>query len=297
MSFAASGLDPLALVRSLGLLAASSITPVTGGQDTLIWRVEAGSTTYALRVFRPGEESVCDREVMVMEAAAAGGISVPHVHARGVWEDRSALLLSWLPGRPLAHEVLSRPWRTLAYGVLFGRMQAAIHAVTAPDGLTAASAWLDQLGPEDAPLRQRIRATEQGRSLLHLDYHPLNVMADGEQITGVLDWTNARAGDPRADLARTRTILRLDFGQIGQPAWRRLPLGALVRAFEAGWWRGYQEVAAPVSDLALFHAAAGAFMQRDLAHRYTAEELAHVARWTARWWRRAGAEEARRPQR
>src|SRR5438132_39917 len=44
-----------------------------------------------------------------------------------------------------------------------------------------------------------------GAALLHLDYHLLNVMTDRSRVTGVLDWTNARAGDPRADLARTFT--------------------------------------------------------------------------------------------
>lgn len=32
----------------------------------------------------------------------------------------------------------------------------------------------------------------------------------GPRITGVLDWENARAGDPRADLARTVSILLLE---------------------------------------------------------------------------------------
>ena len=44
--------------------------------------------------------------------------------------------------------------------------------------------------------------------LLHLDYHPLNVLGEAGAISGVLDWTNADGGDPRADVARTGAILR-----------------------------------------------------------------------------------------
>ena len=91
-----------------------------------------------------------------------------------------------------------RPWRAWPLGVLFGRCQAAIHGRPSPEALRAAErAWIDWAGPGEKALAARLRGTApREHSLVHLDYHPLNVMTDGERITGVLDWTNARAGDP-----------------------------------------------------------------------------------------------------
>ena len=48
----------------------------------------------------------------------------------------------------------------------------------------------------------RLRQAQGRPSILHLDYNPYNVAVEGDRISGLLDWTNARIGDPRADLAR-----------------------------------------------------------------------------------------------
>lgn len=76
-----------------------------------------------------------------------------------------------------------------------------------------------------------------------LCYHPRNVLTDGRRLTAVLDWTNARLGDPRADVARTFTILRLH----PRPPAPAAPLAALealiMHALLAGWQRGYRQVA------------------------------------------------------
>src|SRR5919112_1344549 len=215
-------LNPNAILASLGFEHPGNIEGVSGGKDTAIFRVELGGELHALRVFRPGEDGVARREAQVMRAAGEGGVPIPRVCAEGRWRDRAALLLSWCPGRPMAEELAARPWRAWPLGVLFGRCQAAIYGSPSPEALRAAGrAWIDWAGPGE-------------EALVHLDYHPLNVMTDGERVTGVLDWTNARAGDPRADHARTLTILRLDSGTAGP-----LALAAL-REFEAGGRGGHR---------------------------------------------------------
>lgn len=245
---------------------------------------------YALRLFRAGQEDRCEREVAAMEAAAAGGVPVPEVHAQGVWQGRPVLLLSWLPGRPLLHHLLRQPWRARAYGSAFGEMQATIHALPAPDTLMESStSWIDRITAGEDVLRARLHGIEPLRNaLLHLDYHPLNVLADGKRITGVLDWANTHPGDPRIDVARTRTILRLDMGRPGRTAVLNAPLEPLWLAFEWGWWEGYRAVGGTPEDMPLYYAAGGAFMARDLAHRYTSHQLAGVEQWTRRWKEKAG---------
>lgn len=148
------------------------------------------------------------------------------------------LLLAWCPGRTIDVELRRRPWRAGRLGKLFGRPQAAIHRVAAPEVLSRQSdAWID------------------------------------------------RAGDPRADVARTIAILRIEAANAGRPA-------ALVRAavsrFEEGWRAGYDLQTEDDGDRDLFLAWTGAVMERDLAHKRGPGDLARIHRWTELWARRAG---------
>jgi aminoglycoside phosphotransferase (APT) family kinase protein len=261
---------------------------VSGGADAAIWRVTHGETDFALRMFRPEQAAAAQREVAAM-TAAAGSIPVPRVLAEGIWQDRPALLLSWMPGRPLWHELARRPWTAGALGAAFGRSQAAIHQVAAPEPLQRqAASWIEWADPDDA-LRSRLRSLSQGREvLLHLDYHQANVLVEHGRVSAVLDWANARVGDPRADLARTASILRFTPIAPGLPG----PLQAAVRrAFVAGWRRGYRRVMGPVTTMAPFYAWAGRVMVRDLSPRVgrpdipwlTPALLAEVQRWSESW--------------
>ena len=124
-----------------------------------------------------------------------------------------------------------------------------------------------------------------------LDYHPLNLLVAGNLVTGVLDWANARAGDQRADVARTRSILELTPVAPGLAGHVER---AVRRAFAAGWRRGYRGSSGPLPEMAAFYAWGGAVMERDLAPRAGGSELpwvttAHLDRirtWTELWMRR-----------
>lgn len=288
-----------ALLARLGVRGVSSVAPATGGRDTAVWRVEAEGGPYALRVFGPGREETCRREAEVMRAAAAGGVPAPSVVAEEVHDGRAAILMEWRPGRPVAAELQRRPWRAYPLGVLFGRCQARLNALPAPGALRDPErSWLIWLPPEERSLRESLaRLPHQQNRLLHLDYHPLNVLTDGRRITGVIDWTNARAGDPRADIARTLTILRLDAEAPGLARW---PARTVLRVFEMGWMRGYGQVAGRVGEgMAPYNAWAGAVMERDLLPRLGAPgglspgQMERIRAWTRSWTARAGLERTR----
>jgi aminoglycoside phosphotransferase (APT) family kinase protein len=258
---------------------------VYGGTDTAIWRVESGGEVYALRVFQRGQQNACLRERKVMQAAQTAGLPVPQVYAVGEWQEYPALLLGWLPGRTVFAELRARPWKCWQLGVASGRMHATIHALPAPDLLLQQpDDWIEWPGSEEAPLQERLRLIEcQVPALLHMDYHPLNVLTDGKRITAVLDWRNACAGVPQADFARTASILRVD--TIGRPG---LFAMGIRRIFEAGWRAGYAEKNRLAEDLSLFYAWSGAVMERDLAAKRSPEDLARIHKWTLKWKRRAG---------
>ena len=278
---------PLDILRELGIENASSVTPLSGGQDMAMWKVECGNQTYALRVFRVGAQKQCEHERAVMAAAHAAGLPVPEVHAAGVWRERPALLITWIYGRMLSDELRLHPWRLWRLGRAFGQMQAALHAVPAPAHLLEhPDAWIDWQGEDKPALQERLRQIASSTpTLLHLDYHPNNVMTDGTRITGVLDWSNAEAGDPRADLARTLSILRVE--PLVRKPWIQW-IG--LQIFALAWWRGYQRERGPQRQMPPFYAWAGFAMLQDQAHRYKdrPHELFPAQRWAEKWKKRSG---------
>ena len=284
-------LDPRAIHAALGYGdAIRAITPVTGGMDTAIWRVDRPEGSYALRVFRSTQARDCAREAAVL-GAALPGIPTPRLHAVGTWRDRPALLLGWCPGRTLAAAFQAMPLRLPTLAAEFGRVQAHLHAAPVPEALLAEQRpWFDWQGSGAGPLGARLRALAPTRpAILHFDYHPLNVLIDNHRVSAVLDWTNVHTGDRRADLARTTTILRLSPPPNGIPA----PLGRLLlRLIEQNWRRGYRSVAGPLGGMAPFYAWAGVAMLNDLAPRLgkgvSAEQLAAVRGWVGYWEERAG---------
>ena len=284
-----SELDPHAILASLGVHDAVQAQPVTGGADTAIWQVLWRDRLYALRVFRPEQASVCQKEVVVMRAAAETGIPVPSVVRQGMWQERPVLLLSWVAGSTLFHQLRNTPHRIWQLGVAFGRMQAAVHAIPAPPEMQASS-WIEWAGDEPELKARLYKLASPKNQLLHLDYHPLNVMVMDAQISGVLDWANARAGDPRADFARTFAILR-----VSPYGGNNLLMVAIRHILERAWRHGYVTAGGSIDDMALFYAWAGASMIRDLSPRIDKpgswlrdHHLDPVRHWRDRWKRQAG---------
>jgi len=80
----------------------------------------------------------------------------------------------------------SRPWRVRPHARTLARLHDRLHQIEAPPGVPGA------FGP--------------GNRLLHLDLHPGNVMLTARGPV-VIDWTNARAGAPGADVAMAYLIM------------------------------------------------------------------------------------------
>jgi Ser/Thr protein kinase RdoA (MazF antagonist) len=281
--------DPYAILKTLGVQTVHAVAQVTGGTDTALWRVEHDHQTSALRVFRSTQGAIYQRELAAMEVAARNGIPVPTIRATAFWHERPAVLLSWCEGYPLAKALRQQPWQLLRLGRTFGQLQAAIHRIhdiTLPN--TASTDWITWYQAVDRDLEVQLRKHARPvQHLLHLDYHPLNVMMHHHGISCVLDWANARTGDPRADVARTYTILAVEPHFPGrEPIWYQL----IRRLLAQSWLYGYQTIAGKLSAMPLFFAWAGAVMRSDLAGRvdnpnswWRPHHLASIERWTQQW--------------
>jgi aminoglycoside phosphotransferase (APT) family kinase protein len=293
--------DPVQVLRALSMDPVDVPQPVPGGWDTALFRFRTGENAWhALRVFRSSDEAArALREQVSIRAAAAAGIPVPRIEAIGVWHDLPAVVLSWVPGTNLIDALQKRPWAVRRLGNAFGRMQAAIHRVPAPDELRDPTLgnfggdiveWARRLDP-DLPARLET-AGMSADCLIHSDYHPLNVMTDGAHITAVLDWPSAASADARVDVARTAMLLEI--GPLPHGPMR--PVVGLIRGvFRRAWMRGYTDVAGPTKDIAPFMVLAGLSWLQDLQWAAGRPgvwdeklEVEPIRRWTAHWKRKAG---------
>ena len=205
-------LDPRAALAALGYPETTEPQRVKGGWETLLWRFATpDGREHSLRVHHlPEREEFARRERLALQACEKGGLPAPRLEAAGDFQGLPAMVLSWCPGRPLLSYVEQRPWAIWRLGRLFGRTQALMHALTPPPEFiaTAPDDWLSRLDEEYVDLATHAKTLGLSTSsLIHMDFHPLNLISDGAAVTGVIDWPRAGAGDPRADLARTEITL------------------------------------------------------------------------------------------
>jgi aminoglycoside phosphotransferase (APT) family kinase protein len=79
---------------------------------------------------------------------------------------------------------------------------------------------LPWLGPAlQRAVSESTRFRDSSAGVVHLDYHPLNVLVKGTRVTGVIDWVSAECGDRHLDVATTATILSCH--AMEHPSWMR----------------------------------------------------------------------------
>lgn len=273
---------PRSVLAALQLPDHATAVPAAGGSHAPVWRIDADGRRYALRMRPLAERDAIQREATAMRAAASGGIPVPDVVQVRVAGDLACLLTTWCPGETLAAAILDHGAAPLHLGAACGRLQAQLHAIPAPPAIAAqGTGWLSPT-PEEERLLAGVPDRE-GSRLLHLDFHPLNILTDGLAITGVVDWVNAAAGDPRQDLARTLAILRLELpAHIASPDAERS-----TEALADAWARGYEERAGLLRSMPAFMAWAGLRTVRDLAGKRSAAAVQAMAARVAVWVRDA----------
>ncbi len=221
------------------------------------------------------------REAGVMRLLAASNYPIPRVF---LFEenceplDSPFLIMERVSGSPLfSNRPFLRAFKTFSMGfVAFVRAQAQLHSlgtdgqiapVNVPRAYTSSNApaelpLLERLfriierrieeaplpGLKEALIALRTRAPRYSpacSTIVHMDYHPQNVMVSGPRVRGVLDWVNADFGDRYLCAATTAVILSTS--AMDRPRWmRENAVGNALRKLFASLYLPLYHAARPI---------------------------------------------------
>lgn len=166
-----------------------------------------------LKLFRPGwTEQAARSEVARTRAVGDTGFPVPAAGDVIIVDGRPGIPLEAVPGRTMLDALRDWPWSLWQSARLLAELQADLHRRAAV-GLPLVKTHLARrIYAADLPrdLRESMAALLEslpdGDRVCHGDFHPDNViLSPGGPV--VIDWPDAAAGDPMADVARTSLLL------------------------------------------------------------------------------------------
>ena len=211
-------------------------TAVTAATSTWVWFVDLAGVNLpvawegplVLRIFRPNEASVAEREDRLSTFLTNQHYPAPITHLRGELGSPAHpfVLQQRLPGRPAAELMATTQLRALL--VELGRLQGELHTLSTANfplrHLTAGEyvstdlvRWRDGTAahePDDwlgwlRSTASRYESTDEADVVVcHGDFHPLNAVAatiHGLKV-GIVDWTDACIADRHLDVGRTVAI-------------------------------------------------------------------------------------------
>jgi hypothetical protein len=159
-----------------------------------------------------------------------------------LWEERCdilggpLLIMERIPGPTLVEWSLAYPWTVVRMGRQLAQMQTRLHKLPADGFPCPAEPLLDRslremedtIGeyalPSLTPALNWLRGNRPDNPafprILHLDFHPRNLIHRGGQPPAVLDWDTADVGDPHADIGTSVVFLHCA-PNIARNRWQR----------------------------------------------------------------------------
>jgi uncharacterized protein (TIGR02172 family) len=183
--------------------------------------------------------SMVEHELRNAELISDLGLATPKVHGKVELEGRLGIIFEQVQGPTLLDLIESNPHRFPSHARLLADLHLQIHSKSSPvlgsrkQHLIRTIEQLESLpdGVQARALKQ-LNDLPEGQTVTHGDFHPDNVImgADGPMI---IDWPDAQASHPLADVARTSLLL-----QIGEPEGK--VLGLLIKLLRGRFLKIYQ---------------------------------------------------------
>lgn len=226
----------------------ASLARLQGGYETAIYRFqlagapEALARPLVLRLYPAFYGSGNARwESAIQNVMAGVGYPAPKAHLVCTNMDvlgGAFFIMDHIPGQPL---LFAPPERVM---VILGQSHAALHQIDTRPVLAALQAQgLDQYVYDLGITPKSIQETavkmpwlREGldwllennppeptrRAVCHGDFHPINIMIQDGQVSGVLDWSGFRLADPAFDVANTIVLTSIAAKHLSS-TWQGLP--------------------------------------------------------------------------
>lgn len=180
--------------------------------------VYAWGTDAVIKVLRPGiPDAWASREAETTRLVHDAGLPAPAVLDLTTVNGRPGIVLEQIRGASMWDQMLARPDDIPRLAGTLAELQSQINNTPVPAGLPR---LVDRLGDNisKAPLLSaserehalsELNSLPPAHALCHFDVHPNNVlMSDREPM--VIDWFDAAAGSPAADIVRASVLMRRD---------------------------------------------------------------------------------------
>ncbi|MGO4370485.1 phosphotransferase family protein [Paenibacillus sp. MCAF20] len=170
-----------------------------------------------LKLFNKGNEASALKEFAITSSVARLGVHLAEPHEIIDYEGRTGIVYDKIEGTPLNAAIEAEPDALERFGAIFANIHLHVHQAEAPE-LSSPLEELITLIRNDHSLtllesqKKKLLAFVQQpleKSLLcHFDFHPFNILVSIDTAY-VIDWMNARAFHPLADVAMTSVILQV----------------------------------------------------------------------------------------
>ncbi len=169
-----------------------------------------------IKLLRPEfPKAWAEKEARTTAIVHDAGLPAPAVGDVVVVDGRPGVVFERIEGPVMWDRMVAEPADVGRLCRMLARLQADVTATAAPSGLPSLHARLRHNIETAAHLTPVERATAvddldglpAGSALCHYDVHPANVlMAAGGPV--IIDWFDAAAGDPHADVVRSSILMR-----------------------------------------------------------------------------------------
>lgn len=211
-----------------------------------------------LRLFRqPRDAMALAREAAAMTAARALLPLVPAVIGMVEVDGRPGMIMERIDGPDLLTSTGKKPWWVWKAGRINGEVQARLNEVPAPHELPTLRQRITTMvssplvpQPVAAFALRELEELPEGWLLCHGDLHPANILLSSRGPI-VIDWPNATRGDPHADYARTRLMLRIGSLPPGSPLLLRAIAGVGRKVLGRSYDRAYRRTRSGAVDMEL----------------------------------------------
>jgi len=154
-------------------------------------------------------------EALITQAVHQAGLPVPAVEGIVDVDGRRGIIFERVEGHSMLEELISKPWRIAHFARMLAELHTTLHSCELPglpsrrerleSDIRAAAALPTHL--KEAAL-QALAELPDGSAVCHGDFHPDNIIMSSKGPI-IIDWITATQGNPLADVARTRLLLRV----------------------------------------------------------------------------------------